>query len=179
MRTHIALLRGINVGGHRKVPMADLRNLSTSLGFQDVRTYIQSGNLLYRTPLDEAAAAAALAAGIAAHFGFPVDVVVRDAAGWPALLADNPFPALTAEAPTRVHAVLTQAPAPAGAAERLLAAARAGESVVVTPLAAWLHYPAGAGTTKITPALLDKALGGPATARGWRTLEALAALASS
>ncbi|MEZ4472973.1 MAG: DUF1697 domain-containing protein [bacterium] len=175
----IALIRGINVGSTRKLPMADLRALATGLGFAAVRTYIQSGNLLYATALAPEEAAGRLEAALAAHLGYAVGVIAVPAAAWADVLASNPFPEVAEAEPTRLHAVFTQQAPPADAADRILAAARGGERVVVTPAATWVHFPTGVGTSKITPALLDRALGGPATARGWRTLQAIEALLDS
>ncbi|HAI76296.1 MAG TPA: DUF1697 domain-containing protein [Microscillaceae bacterium] len=79
MTTYIALLRGINVGGHRKIPMATLRQLCEALGWQKVQTYIQSGNLVFQSDDVPESLAVALQQAILNHFGFEVVVIIRTA----------------------------------------------------------------------------------------------------
>ncbi|HJY56162.1 MAG TPA: DUF1697 domain-containing protein, partial [Streptosporangiaceae bacterium] len=93
MATHIALLRGINVGGKNKVPMAELRDVVTSLGHTRVTTYIQSGNVLFTTSEDDTAKlAAALEAAIAEAFGVRSPVVVLSREDLARVLDTNPHP---------------------------------------------------------------------------------------
>src|SRR6478672_11923307 len=95
---YAALLRGINVGGHRRVPMAELRALMTDLGHADVRTHLQSGNAVFTSAeTDEQALAAQLERAIEARFGFAVDVLVRDHAYLAGVVGACPFPAATLE----------------------------------------------------------------------------------
>ena len=121
MASHIALLRGINVGGRNKVGMAELREVVTSLGHTGVRTYIQSGNVLFSAPDgDNAKLATALQAAIAAAFGLEVSVVVltRDELAW--ILDRNPHP--DEPDPKRVHVVFLNTDLPAALLERIKAA---------------------------------------------------------
>ena len=130
MATHVALLRGINVGGNNKVPMADLREVVASLGHTGVSTYIQSGNVLFTA--QEGAAAAALAAGleqaIEQAFGLRLRVVVLSRAELAQVISDNPYQA--EPNPKYVHAMFFPAePGPevresVTAAERQAAAVR-------------------------------------------------------
>ena len=93
MRTHVALLRGINVGGNNKVPMAGLRELMTSLGYADVATYIQSGNVVFTAPgADSGKLAAELDEKIAERFGVPGHVVVVTRDELAAVIAGEPVP---------------------------------------------------------------------------------------
>ena len=93
MRTHVALLRGINVGGNNKVPMADLRELMTSLGYTDVATYIQSGNVVFTSQdTDSGKLADVLDEKIAERFGVPGHVVVVSRDELARVIADNPYP---------------------------------------------------------------------------------------
>ena len=106
MPTHVALLRGINVGGRNKVTMADLREVVTSLGYIDVATYIQSGNVVFTSPnADSAALAAALEHGIAERIGVRPRVVVLSRAELAQVIADNPFP--DESDPKCLHAVIS------------------------------------------------------------------------
>src|SRR6476469_9548370 len=91
MASQIALLRGINVGGHRKVPMAQLRALAEELGFANVRTYVASGNLVFDGEGTGAALEARLEQAIERTFGFPVDVIVRSGAQWAVHVRANPM----------------------------------------------------------------------------------------
>lgn len=105
MPTHVALLRGINVGGRNKVTMADLREVATSLGYTDVATYIQSGNVVFTSrDADTAALAAALEHGIAESIGVRPRVVVLSRAELAQVIADNPFP--DESDPKCLHAVI-------------------------------------------------------------------------
>jgi uncharacterized protein (DUF1697 family) len=185
MASHIALLRGINVGGRNKVGMAELREVVTSLGHTGVRTYIQSGNVLFSAPDgDHAKLAAALETAIAAAFGLEVSVVVlsRDELAW--ILDRNPHP--DEPDPKRVHVVFLNAELPAALLERIKAAedadaAKGGGTVTVVGPALYLHTPAGFGDSKLALALF-RIIGKPgntgvaATARNWATATKLLSL---
>jgi len=173
VRRLVALLRAVNVGGHRPVPMADLRALAGELGFRDAATYIASGNLVFASDLAEEEAAARLATGIERRFGFPVDVAVRSERRWGRYLAANPF---GSEDPARVVLLLPQSPPPRGAVAALLARAEKGERLVAAGDAAWGHFPAGIAPSKLTAPVIDRVLGSPTTARNLRTVRALEAL---
>ncbi len=90
--TFIALLRGINVSGRNQLPMAELRSLCAGLGWGDVRSYIQSGNLVFGADADPASLEAGLEQAISRRFGLSIPVLVRAAADWPGYVAANPFP---------------------------------------------------------------------------------------
>lgn len=174
----VALLRGINVGGHRRVPMAELRTLCTGLGFTDVATHVQSGNVVLTSRHGTGDAASRIAAAIAERFGFDVDVVARTAAEWKAYADANPFPAETAAEPGRVLLLVPRAPAADGCAEALTARGRDGERFVAAGDAIWAHFPRGVGSTKVTQAQIDRAVGSPSTARNATTVAALVAMLS-
>lgn len=163
MPRFVALLRGINVGGHKPVPMAELRGLCESLGLRDVETYIQSGNVVFSAA---SASEARLEWAIAKRFGFPVDVIVRSAKEWP---AKCPWPE---REPNRVMLLLSKRPAAKGAVENLRERAT-GETIEAGPGGIWVHYPGGQAKTKLTPALLDRLVGSPVTARNWITVQRL------
>jgi uncharacterized protein (DUF1697 family) len=174
MTTFVALLRAVNVGG-RKVAMADLRKLVEGLGFTEVKTYIQSGNLVLAGKGTAAAVEAKLEKAIAAKFGIEVPVIARTAEQWRAYLAvPKPF---AAEEPNRVVLGLSKQPPKAGAAAAIAARAQAGERVEVAGDAVWFHYPEGMGKSKLTPVSIDKAVGSPLTARNLNTVRKLAGMA--
>lgn len=170
-RQLVLLLRGINVGGHRKLPMAELRQLATDLGYDDARTYIQSGNLIVRTDEAVDAVAGAVHAGIAERFGHDdVAVVVRTEAQWRALAETPAFPDAWEERPRFLHVGFAAEDAPAEAEATLRGYAREGERVRVDGDTVWLDLVHGAGRTKITPARLDRAFGTPVTCRNARSI---------
>jgi uncharacterized protein (DUF1697 family) len=172
----IALLRAVNVGG-RKLPMAELRALCSELGWTDVETYIQSGNVLFRFPGRAEAIEAALEEAIAKRFGFDSPVMVRTHLQWAGLAAANPFPKAALEEPNRLQLLVSKLPLRPDASEKLMERAQAGESVKAAGGALWFHFPAGVGTSKLVPSLIDKAAGSPSTSRNWRTVLKLRELA--
>ncbi len=176
MASFIALLRGINVGGRNKLPMAELRETCAALGWTGVRTYIQSGNIVFEASGRTAVLEEALEKAIAARFGFQPAVMVRSAAQATQLAEANPFRKESAKEPHWVLIGLAKQALKAAAAEAIEAKGRAGERVAEAGGALWFHYPAGVGTSKLTPALIDRAAGSPVTARNWRTLTTLIAM---
>jgi uncharacterized protein (DUF1697 family) len=176
----IALLRGINVGGNKLVPMAALRELAGTLGWRDVATFIQSGNVVFTADDSAAAAEAALEATMARRFGFSVEVIARTRAAWLRHAAGTPFPDAEAARPQRLLLGLSKKKPRPDAIEALRRYATAGERIA---LAAdgdglWIDYNQGIGTSKLTPAVLDRAVGSTVTARNWRTVQKLAALSA-
>jgi uncharacterized protein (DUF1697 family) len=165
----IALLRAVNVGG-RKLPMAELRALCGELGWKDVETYIQSGNIVFTAPGEPEASEARLEKAIKGRFGFHSDAMVRSAAQWGRLVEANPLPKESEAEPNRVLVGIAKRKLEAGAADAIAAKAAAGERVAEAGGALWFHYPEGVGTSKITPSLIDRAAGSPVTARNWRTV---------
>jgi uncharacterized protein (DUF1697 family) len=162
----VALLRAVNVGG-RKLPMADLRALCAGLGWKDVATYIQSGNVVFGAPGTAGVLEKQLEAAIEAEFGLDVPVIVRTAAQWTGYASDNPF---ANEPPNRVMLLLSKTEPATGADEAIEVRGRAGERVRRVGDALWFHYPNGAGASKLTPALIDRATGSPSTARNFNTV---------
>ncbi len=169
MARFLALLRAVNVGG-RKMPMAELRGLCAELGWADGETYIQSGNLLFSAAGSRAELESALEQGIERRFGYWSDVMVRSREELRACMAANPFPEASEREPGRVLVGLAKSPIAPGAAEAIEPKAVAGERVAAAGEALWFHYPAGVGTSKLTPNLIDRAAGSPVTARNWRTM---------
>lgn len=176
-RTFIALLRGINVGGHNKVPMAELRGLCEELGWAEVRSYVQSGNLVFEAAGEPASLEAELERAIERTFELSIPVVVRAAADWPAYVAGNPFPGASESAPNAVMLALSKAPPKAGAVAGLLERAVNGERVERVGDALWIHYAGSSARSKLSPGLLDRLVGSPVTTRNWRTVLKLDELA--
>lgn len=163
----VALLRGINVGGNKKVPMAKLREVAGKAGFKDVETYIQSGNLIFTAAKGAADTEAVLERAIHTHFGFPVEVIAREATSWARYSLKTPFPDAAAERPSLLHLGLSKKPPNRDAPTLLGQRAQAGERVALEGDALWIDFAAGAGTSKLTPAALDRAVGSTVTLRNW------------
>ncbi len=158
--------------------MADLRAVLESLGFSDVRTYLQSGNAVFSTePGDSAHLAAQIADALAGKTGEHIDVLVLSAGDMAAAAAGNPFLAeLPADAvdPTHLHVVfLFEEPSPELAAS-LDPPGFEGECAELVGGLVYLHLPYGAGRTKLTNAYFERAFGIRATGRNWNTVTALA-----
>jgi uncharacterized protein (DUF1697 family) len=169
-RAFIALLRGINVGGHNKIPMQELRALCEDLGFKRVASYIQSGNLVFESPSTRTRLEDALETAVEERFGVSVSVLVRPAKDWREYREGNPFPRAREKEPNRVMLVLTKQPPKQSGLEGLLPYAKGGERLQRVGDALWIHYKGGSGKSKLSPAVLERFLGSPATARNWRTV---------
>jgi uncharacterized protein (DUF1697 family) len=171
MQTFVALMRGINMGSARKLPMADLRALCVRLGLERPQTYIQSGNLLIDARGDKTALRRLLEKELAARFGFVVDVIVRTGAEWEGHVAANPFAGDAKALPNMVHLYLPRDPLMSGAAKALDQRAQSGERVGVAGGALWIDYGAnGVARSKLSPVLIAKACGSPATGRNWNSV---------
>ncbi|MFN3725055.1 MAG: DUF1697 domain-containing protein [Allosphingosinicella sp.] len=166
---YVALLRAVNVGGC-KLPMAELREVCAELGWEKVETYIQSGNVVFEATGKPEALETALEKAVAKRFGFERPVIVRSAKQWTDYAEGSPFPEAERDEPNRLMLGLSKLPPNADAPKLLEAKAAAGEQVRLKGDVLWIHYPAGAGTSKLTPALFDKAAGSPVTQRNWRTV---------
>ena len=168
---HVALLRGINVGGKHPLPMASLRATLEAAGCAEVRTYIQSGNVvLSHRARSGGRVAAEIEERIAEAAGMEVSVVVRSAAEWTQIVSANPFPAA---GPTQLHVVFMKEPVSPSVAEGLDLDALAPEELVVSGRELYLHLPDGMGRAKLPVALERSRLGGTGTSRNWRTVLAL------
>lgn len=176
----IALLRGVNVGGRRRVPMAPLRAALADAGFTAVRTYVQSGNVVLDDRGDVAPADVArrIARVIDERFDVATAVEVRTREQLAAIVADNPFPEAVAT-PTALHVAFLSAPVEPAALADVDAAAYAPERFALRGRALYLHLPDGIGRSPLAQALSERRLGVRATVRNWRTVAALLALADA
>jgi len=184
MATHIALLRGINVGGRNKVAMADLRDVVAGLGHTDVSTYIQSGNVVFTSDeADNATLGTALEEAIAARLGVKPSVIVLSRGELARVVRDNPYAG--EPNPKMVHAVFFRGPVPPGTAKAIEAgqqrAAERGsgrDSAQVVGTTLFLHTPDGFGRSELALYLLGRSASPCAagTARNWSTVTKLLAL---
>lgn len=177
MPPHIALLRGVNIGGHKAIAMADLRACVAALGFGNVRTILQSGNVVFdggrRSP---ASLEALLEREVAARLALQTDVFVRTAAEWRQIIDRNPFTADAARDPGHLLVLCLKDAVPKARAAALEAAIVGRERVRVYERVLYAVYPDGIGRSKLTVAVIDKVLGTRATGRNWNTVRKLAAL---
>jgi len=183
MASHVALLRGINLGGRNKVPMAELRDVVTSLGHTGVTTYIQSGNVLFTTAEhDTGQLVSSLEAAIAGTFGIESSVVVLSRDDLARILDRNPY--RNEPNPKLVHVVFLNGEPPPDLLERLTTAQSAvaakGSRDTVTAIgpALYLHTPDGYGISELAQALLrlTSQADVAATARNWTTATKLLSL---
>jgi uncharacterized protein (DUF1697 family) len=172
MTTYAALLRGINVGGARKVPMAELRTLMEGLGHTGVRSHLQSGQAVFTAGHgDEESLAAELTAAIEKHFGFSVDVIVRDHAYLAAIADACPFPAAELEG-KQLHVTYFSQPVDADRFAAIDRPAFLPEEFKLGDRALYLYAPNGLGRSKLAEQLarprINKGL--IATTRNWNTV---------
>ena len=178
MTVYIALLRAINVGGHGKVAMADLRTMLAELGFADARTILNSGNLVFRGAGQSGRELEALLElGAADRLGLRTDFMVRAAPEWSDLIAANPFPDEAASDPGHLVAMALKGSPSEQSVEALRAAITGPEAVHVAGDNAHITYPDGIGRSKLTNTVIESRLGVRGTARNWNTVLKLAELA--
>ncbi|HLN60655.1 MAG TPA: DUF1697 domain-containing protein [Symbiobacteriaceae bacterium] len=177
MTTYIALLRGINVGGHNIIKMADLRTMLERMGLGFVQTYIQSGNVVFQSEEAEEPLRRAMEEEIKRVFGFDVPVALRTAAELRAILARCPYPAenlLPGE--SLLVSLLAAAPSPEGV-DRLGAVSHEPDEFRLLGRELYLLCRQPIHKSKLTNQFFEKKLGVPVTARNWQTMTKLAALA--
>ncbi|GAA0947831.1 DUF1697 domain-containing protein [Nonomuraea longicatena] len=175
---YAALLRGVNVGGSRRVPMAELRDLLSGLGFERVQTYLASGNAVFAAATgDERELAARIGAAVERRFGFPVDVLVRDHAYLKAVVEGCPFPADRLEG-RQLHVTYFAEPVTGEHFGSLDAAAYLPEEFRLGERALYLYAPDGLGRSRLADVLARHApvKGVVATTRNWNTVARLAEL---
>jgi uncharacterized protein (DUF1697 family) len=176
MKTYIALLRGINVGGRNILPMNELRLTLEETGCSDVHTYIQSGNVVFRSAVADAAQLSTqLTTSVSRRHGFEPRVLVRTLAELERAAAGNPFPEADNN-PKAVHLFFLAKPAKKPDLRSLRAIKTDTERFVLKGRVFYLHTPNGFGTSKLAERA-ERLLGVDATARNWRTVKTLLAMA--
>ncbi|WP_374294651.1 DUF1697 domain-containing protein [Streptomyces olivochromogenes] len=178
MTMYAALLRGINVGGSKKLPMAELRALMERLGHDAVRTHLQSGQAVFAAGHgDEESLAAELTEAIEKHFGFFVEVIVRDHAYLAAVADACPFPAAELQG-KELHVMYFSAPVTAERFAEIDQAAHLPEEFRLGDRALYLYVPAGLGQSRLAAVLSRPRItkGLIATTRNWNTVMKLVEL---
>lgn len=164
-----ALLRAVNLGARNKVPMAPLRELFEREGCRDVRTYLQSGNVLFEHSSPDSDA---LAAAIAGEFGVDTVVVLRRARELRTLAGRHPFGKDTSSS----HVAFPASPLSKRDRTAVLRLAEGKDELALVGGEIVLRYPGGFRRARLTPARIERELGIPVTARNWRTVTQLAAM---
>ena len=178
MPAYIALLRAINVGGHKKVAMADLRDFAAVLGFDDVRTLLQTGNLVFRGGARSGTALERLLEAEAAkRLDLETNFLVRTAKEWAAVVARNPFEEAARRDPGHLVVQFLKDAPRANDVKALQAAVTGPEIVRADGKQLYAVYPAGIGRSKLTNKLIEDRLATRGTGRNWNTVLKLAALA--
>lgn len=179
MKTYVALLRGINVSGHRKIKMVDLKAMLDEMGFKDVMTYIQSGNVVFKSSLGgNVQLGEKIKKGIAKTLDFDVPVLVKTYEELKSILDRNPFTEASDIENKRIYfALLKEAPK-----RELIATFKEenfpGELFVVTDECVYLNYSLGAGKAKLSNNLIERKLKVSATSRNYRTMVKLLEMSS-
>ena len=177
MPVYIAMLRGINVSGQKLVKMEKLRTMCASLGFSGVKTYIQSGNVVFTAAKSPTTALSKrISERIFSDFGFEVPVMIRSTDELGMILKNNPLHQ-TGPDETGLHVVFLSAAAPENAEEMLRPLAAKSEKFAVAGQEIYLYCPAGYGETKLSNAAIEKKLSVQATTRNWKTANVLHAMA--
>jgi uncharacterized protein (DUF1697 family) len=177
MTTHIALLRAINVAGHQNVAMAELRAMFEALGFDDVRTLLQTGNVVFRGAGSSAALERKLESEAKARLGLETDFMVRTVKELAEAVAENPFPREAERDPGHLVLLFLKDAPKAADVKALQAAIKGRETVETFGKQLYAVYPDGIGRSNLTNKLIEDKLTTRATGRNWNTVLKLAALA--
>ncbi len=174
MHTAVAILRGINVSGQKQIKMTDLQQLCSTIGLQNVRTYIQSGNVIFDTELTDARVIQQkIEQKIAEVYGFTVPVLIKTKQELEHVVHTNPFIKQPAIDSSKLHVTfLATAPAQK-AVDALLAVDYLPDEWIVIGKEVYLHCPDGYGRTKLTNTFFEKKFATAATTRNWKTVNEL------
>ncbi len=177
MPTHIALLRAVNVGGNI-LKMDRLRAICDGLGYKNVRTYVQSGNVVFESPGTSAKCATALEKALLGETRLPVTVMVRTPAEFKTIIAKNPFLKQTDVDHARLAVAFLNASPPKDATKTLSAIKAGIDEFRVAGTELYLHCPTGFARTKLTNNTFERMLGLRATSRNWNTVRTLNEMAT-
>ena len=170
--TYVAFLRGVNLGPNNKISMPALRAMAEDLGYTDVATYINSGNLILSSPQKAATVERQISDAIKKTFGRPIDVTVRTSVQLKKILADNPYPDGN---PSQVTVAFLTKSAPANAREKVAAVATDSEPFEFAGQEVYVNYSQGIGKSKLAEKF-SAIIGVSSTVRNMRTVEKVLAL---
>jgi uncharacterized protein (DUF1697 family) len=180
MTVAISMLRGVNVGGHRKIGMDALRALYGSLGLRDAQTYIQSGNVVFATEVrDLDLLVGRIGSAIERAFGFRPEIVLRTSRELRDVIVGNPFAARPGLDPRKLAVLFLAGDPGAENLRKLLAIKADPEELHVAGRHLYIWFPNGVGHAKLSLALVEKTLKTWATGRNWNTVVRLLAMAEA
>ena len=179
MTTYISILRGINVGGHRKIIMAELRKMYELLGFSQIKSYIQSGNVVFKTnqKMSSHELESLLEKSIKETFGHEVPVLIRTSEEWKMAIKTNPFFTKEANTDKLFITFLSQSPSTA-LKEELSSMDFSPDQLKIIDKCVYLYCERKYHETKMTHSIIERKLKVKATARNWKTIMKISALSS-
>lgn len=175
MSTYIALLKGINVGGHKKVPMTELRKLLTKEGFQSVQTYIQSGNVVLQTSEKAAEVEDIIQMAIMDQFGFDVSVIVKTREALQTIFEASPF---SNEIKEKSYFIMLNKAPKKELLKEVESISYENEEVIIKNDALYFHSSTGYGNAKFNMNTYERKLKVVGTARNYNTMLKLLSLSS-
>ena len=179
MLTYIAMLRGINVSGHKTIRMEDLRTLCSGLGFHNVETYVQSGNIVFQTPIrNPAALSKRIGEKILQSFGFDAPVIVRTSKQMRKVITNNPFLKEKNVDSSKLHVTFLSETPQERSLKKLETLSTNPDRFYAAPQEIYLYCPSGYGKTKLSNVAIEKALSVRATTRNWKTTNTLSEMVS-
>jgi uncharacterized protein (DUF1697 family) len=180
MATYVGLLRAVNLGGSTQLRMSDLSALLSRNGFGQVRTLLQSGNVVFRSDArDPVNLERSLEQLVSNRFGLTTDIFVRSAVEWHQILAQNPFPREAEDDPAHLVVTVLKRTPTVPEWDALRSAIPGRERVEGVGRQAYIVYPDGIGTSKLTAALIERKLSTRGTSRNWNTARKLDQLVAS
>ena len=180
MTTYISILRGINVSGHNIIKMAALKEMYEKLGFSDITTYVQSGNVIFKSKTTESKKLEqTISHEIEKEFGFQIRVIVLTAESLETIINQNPFVDDNKKEPSFMHVTFLSEPPQAFDCENIVSKKAPEEEMFFTGHAVYLYCPEGYGQTKLSNNFLEKKLKVGATTRNWKTTTKLLEIALS
>jgi len=179
MQTYIAILRGINVSGHKLIKMDALRKLFDTMDFKNTKTYIQSGNVVFQGKQAKAQdLEKKIANSILKEFGFEVPVLVKEVTELEVVLKNNPFINKRKEDITKLHVTFLSAEPEKALVEKIKEGNYAADEFIVIGKTVYLFCPNGYGNTKLSNTFFENKLKLTATTRNWKTINELVSVAA-
>ena len=177
MSVHLCFLRAVNVSGNNLVKMAALKDALVRAGLGDVRTILQSGNVVFRSDDNEDALARLIGSVLRNAFNLSVGLFLRTPQQVRQAMERNPFKAAANESPKHLLVTFLSAPPDTAAVAALKSAIPGDEAVAVSGREAFIHYAGGVARSKVTNVFVEKRLGVTGTARNWNTVGRVLAVA--
>jgi len=179
MPAYVAMLRGINVSGHKSIKMEDLRAMCGDLGFRDVETYVQIGNIVLQSSLENPTIISKrIGAKIIESFGFEVPVIIRTSKEMRNVISNNPFLKENGIDSSKLHITFLSEIVPKTSLEKLAEPPTSPDRFHPAPREIYIYCPSGYGKTKLSNDAIEKALSVTATTRNWKTTNKLLEMVS-